>query len=676
MLLGGRLFTGETVSDTLAAVLRADPDWEHLPKDLPRPVSRLLRRALERDPRRRLRDAGDARLELEAALRGEEADVGGPAVGADTAAAPVRVRLWRATALVLLLATAGLGTRVVLDRLAKPTVVRSTILAPPETQLYLAPARPGPATLSRDGRQIAFTAATADGSRSLWVRPVDSLLARELPGTEEAQYPFWSPDGRHVGFFARDSLKKIAVAGGPPVTLCDCAPNGKGGTWSPEGLIVFAPATGSGLRVVSAAGGEPRELTTLDEKTESSHRHPRFLPDGRHFLFLARRNSQGNELRVGSTDGDAPRGLLETPANAEYARGRLLFLRDTTLMAQPFDADRAELGGEAIPLVENVLYLSGAALAVFSSSAEGSLIYQEGTGTASTRLVWRGRDGQELGTLGDEPADERQPALSPDGRLVAVGAWDPDTGTADIWIHDVERNLRTRLTFDAADDFAPRFSPDGRTLVFSSERDGQSATLWTVPVAGTGQPERLAAAGGRTLVATSWSPDGQWIVATAVGGGGAGLDIMVVPAQGGDPEPLIATQFNEAPASVSPDGRWVAYRSDETGRDEVYVTSFPKPGRKWQVSRGEGHMPSWRGDGREIYYRDIRTLYAAAVDGSGETFVPGEVTALFDPPPRFANGRQYEPSRDGQRFLVVEPLQASDASPITLVLNWDAALER
>jgi len=586
----------------------------------------------------------------------------------------VRVRPWRVATVVLLLATLGLGTRVVLDRLATPKVVRSRILAPPDTRLYLAPASPGPATLSRDGRQIAFTAAAADGSRSLWVRPVDSLLARELPGTEVAQYPFWSPDGRYVGFFARDSLKKIAVAGGPPVTLCDCAPNGKGGTWSPEGLIVFAPAGRSGLRVVSAAGGEPRELTTLDEKTEDSHRHPRFLPDGRHFLFLARRNSQGNELRVGSTDGDAPRALLETPANAEYARGRLLFLRDETLMAQPFDADRAELGGEAIPLVENVLHVSGAALAVFSSSAEGSLIYQEGTGTASTRLVWRGRDGEELGTLGDEPADERQPALSPDGRLVAVGASDPDTGTTDVWIHDVERNLRTRLTFDAADDFAPRFSPDGRTIVFSSERDGQSATLWTVPVAGTGQPERLAAAGERTLVATSWSPDGQWIVATAAGSGE--LDIMVVPAQGGEPEPLIATQFGEAPASVSPDGRWIAYRSDETGRDEVYVTSFPKTGRKWQVSRGEGHMPAWRADGREIYYRDARTLYAAAVDGTGETFVPGEVTALFDLPPRFVNGRQYEPSRDGQRFLVVEPLQVTDISPITLVLNWDAELER
>ncbi len=347
-------------------------------------------------------------------------------------------------------------------------------------------------------------------------------------------------------------------------------------------------------------------------------------------------------------------------------------MRDSTLMAQPFDAASRRLSGEAVPLVEGVLQIPGAEVAVFTASAEGTLAYQTGSAVTHRRLVWHDREGRDLGTLG-EPTDQASPRLSPDGRSVAVEVLDPESNNLDIWTYDVGRGVRSRFTFDPAVDDYPIWSPDGRKLVFSSRRGDQKRNaLWVAPVGGAEPPRRLADDASRSLYTGSWSPDGERILVTALAD--KTVDLVVVPAAGGDPQPFIVTGFNEGNGAISPDGRWAAYQSDESGRYEVYVTSFPKPGRKWQVSSHGGTAPAWRGDGRELFFRDDAHLYAAEVDGRGERFDVGQVKQLFALPKPWAHDRQYDVTRDGQRFLVDEPLGASQVSPVTLVLHWDAEL--
>jgi len=676
MLTRRMVFAAETVPDTLAAVLTREIDFTALPEATPPEIRRLLRRCLARKAKSRLHHASDARIVIDEVLAGTTGDEmprsAGPAV--PVVVAPPAPRLWplRASLAALALTTLALGGFVALDRPAPPKVVRASILPPAKAAFYLESTRPGPIALSPDGRHVAFTLRGADGRRALWVRAVDALEARELPATENAHYPFWSPDSKQIGFFTDSQLRKIALAGGPPVTLAR-ADLGKGGSWSPRDLVVFAPSATGPVMVVPAAGGEAKPLTTLvKESGDSSHRHPRFLPDGEHFLFVARK-AKGAEIRIGSLSGGPPVTLLAADSNAEYASGRLLFVRASTLMAQPFDAGTRRLSGEAVPIVEGVLTLPGALVGVFTASAEGSLAYQTGSSTSNVRLVWRDREGKELGALG-EPTPQRYPRISPDGRSVAVHIPDPESGAPDIWIYDVRRDLRSRFTFDPAADQTPQWSPDGQSLAFGSAREGSNVALWTAPVAGT-QPPRKVAAGPRDLSPNGWSPDGERIVATAFGGS-MPTDIVVVPAAGGDPSPLVAAEFNETNAALSPDGRWIAYQSNETGRDEVYVTSFPVPGRKWQVSQGEGTTPAWRGDSREVYYRDGRGLYAAEVDGGKPVLEVGAVRRLFDMPGNFAPARQYDVTPDGKRFLVAEPIDTSDASVVTLVLNWNAELPK
>jgi Tol biopolymer transport system component len=676
MLTRRMVFAAETVPDTLAAVLTREIDFTALPESTPPEIRRLLRRCLSRKARNRLHSASDARIVVEEVLAGTVGDEVPPSAGPalPAVAAPPPPRLWplRAAIAVLALSTLALGGFVALEKPAPAKVVRTSILPPEKSSFYLESTRPGPIALSPDGRHVAFTLRGADGRRALWVRAVDALEARELPATENAHYPFWSPDSKQIGFFTDTQLRKISLAGGPPVTLAK-ADLGKGGTWSPRDLVVFAPSATGPLSVVPATGGEAKPLTAIVAASgDSSHRHPRFLPDGEHFLYVARK-SKGAEIRIGSLSGAPPETLLTADSNAEYASGRLLFVRASTLMAQPFDPRSRRLSGEAVPIVEGVLTLPGALVGVYSSSSEGLLAYQTGSSTSNVRLVWRDREGKELGTLG-EPTPLRHPRISPDGLSVAVHVADLDSGAPDIWIYDVRRGLRSRFTFDPAADQTPQWSPDGQSLTFGSAREGGTIAIWIAPVAGT-QPPRKVAAGPRDLAPTGWSPDGERIVATAFGGNAAG-DILVAPSAGGDLSPLLATEFNESTSALSPDGRWIAYQSNETGREEVYVTSFPVPGRKWQVSQGEGTAPAWRGDGREVYYRDARALYAAEVDGTQSVLEVGAVRRLFDMPGNFAPARQYDVTPDGKRFLVGEPIDTNDASVVTLVQNWNVELRK
>jgi Tol biopolymer transport system component len=476
-----------------------------------------------------------------------------------------------------------------------------------------------------------------------------------------------------VAFFAGGKLKKIAVAGGPPVTLCD-ASNGKNGTWNRQGDIVFTPTHISPLFRVSAAGGEPTALTELDEEAgDVSHRHPVFLPDGRHFLYVARRRGGDREttLRIGSLDGTIDRDLIATPANAAYASGRLLFMRADTLMAQPFDPDSFELSGEAVPLVEQVLEITGAALSGFAVSETGTLIYHTGEAKQNSQLVWKDRRGVELGTLG-EPADQAGIEFSPDGRRVCVRLIGED-GQSDLWIYDTDRGLRSRFTFDPGEDVAAKWSPDGRHIAFASDRDGGVFNLYRKDVSGTGDAERLLS-DERVQFPSDWTPDGKTLVYTQFTPGSLG-DLLVLPVDGDrEPIPLLVTEFAERSARVSPDGRWMAYWSDESGRSEVYVTTFPTPARKWQVSVEGGERPRWTRDGTEIVYLQDKSLIAVTVRSDGDSFEIGAATKLFD----IGAGRdsRWNVTADGERFLInVAPERARDTYALQLAVHWPAMLE-
>jgi serine/threonine protein kinase len=704
MLAGKRAFEGETVSDTLAAILKEDPNWAALPEQTPAAVRRILRRCLQRDARARLHDIADARLELEelaaAASPSFASAVGSSASGyspfeekrpgasPDVASAERTSRergskksfsFFLPWAIAAAFAAAA-GTLVLRARAPEERVYHATINPPEGSVLAVDTTQPGPPVLSPDGRKLAFTARGTDGKVRLYVRSLDSSEAQPLTGTENAQYPFWSPDGRFLGFGADQKLKRIEASGGPPSVLCSITDFPKGGAWSPTGVIVFSPAAGGPLHVVSENGGESKPLTKLDAKRgDNSHRLPVFLPDGKHFLFLARLTSalpaEGHQILVGSLDGGESKALLRSPGAAEYASGYLLFLRDRALMAQPFDPQRLALQGEARPVIENVSLMSGAAKGVFSASQAGVLVVQVGAAVSlGAQLDWTDRLGKTLGTLVDRGAYD-QVSISPDGRSVAVSEIDLKAGTHDIWICDVARNLKTRFTFEPGEELQPRWSPDGRSLVYAAAR-GQQQGFYRKQVEGSGVEELLYAS--ETIkIPSGISPDGKLLAFHQLETE-TNLDIWILPLTGDrKPFPFLKTNFTEANAVFSSDGRWLAYSSNESGRTEVYVAPFPGPGRKWQVSSQGGAYPAWRQGGKEILYQELQSnrIVSVPVTFKGDTPDFGRATELFvATPPLVGIASRFDSTADGKKFIVIRPSQTRDTGSLTLVVNWPAEL--
>jgi WD40 repeat protein len=508
------------------------------------------------------------------------------------------------------------------------------------------------------------------------VRSLDTLAAQSLAGTDGASSPFWSPDSRFLGFFADGKLRKIEVSGGPPTTLCD-APNNRGGTWSRNGMIVFNPANGVALQKVPAAGGAPAAATVLGPD-ETAHRRPFFLPDGRHFLYTATVGGQaGMPLYVASLDSTERKLLLRSDSNnVLYTQGHLLFLRETTLMAQPFDARRLLLTGDAFPIAEQIQTSSTSPPnGLFSASENGVLAYQTGNAVAGSQLVWFDRTGKQLGVVGDT-AVYSDLELSPDGKQAAVSLFQRGGTGRDIWLYDLTRGLRTRFTFDPSGelDLESIWSPDGSRVVFNSNRKGHF-DLYQKASGGAGA-EELLLEDNRDKYPVSWSPDGRFILYIS-NGGPTGNDLFVLPLAGDrKPVPFLQTPFNEAPGQFSPDGRWVVYASDESGRREVYVAPFPGPGGKWQISTGGGANPRWRRDGTEIFYlSDDNKLMAATVNGKGTSFEVGTVKPLFQT--RLTTLRyEYGVSADGQRFLINAAPESVASAPFTVVLNWTAGLKK
>ena len=540
-------------------------------------------------------------------------------------------------------------------------------LPPPEKAAFF-----GPPAVSPDGRRVTFAAKVGERSQ-LWVRDLDSLAARALAGTEGAFNPFWSPDNRFIAFFAGGKLKKVELAGGPAQTLCDAAA-GRGGAWSRTGVIVFTPGIFDGLYRVPGAGGVATPLIALDQSLgEDSLRCPWFLPDGHHFLYTAR-NSDGEKSAIyaGDLGSKEKRRILTAGSNAVYAPpGFVLFLRERTLMAQPFDAGSIQTTADPFPIAEKVDFLANLG-GFFSVSQNGLLAYLSSSG-GNMQLSWFDRGGKPLGTVG-APGNVFSPSISPDASTVAVDRSDSEGGNIDIWLHDLARGATSRFTFGPKQNFGPVWSPDGSRIVFGSNRDG-TVRLYLKPTGGAGKEEVLLSLRG---VPSDWSRDGRFVIFTQ-SDTKARYDIWVLPLSSdrppvpGKPFPFLQTEFNEFGAKLSPDSKWVAYTSNESGQNEVYAQTFPSPGGKSQISTGGGNRPVWRRDGRELFYIAADGKLMAVEVKTGSKLEASAPKPLFD---AHLVSRSFDISPDGRRFLLANPLEDAGHTPMTVVVNWTGEVKR
>jgi serine/threonine protein kinase/Tol biopolymer transport system component len=688
MLARRRAFEGEDMTDTLAAVLRGEPDWTKLPDAVPASVRTLIKRCLDKDRQRRVADIAAAIFVLDEPALSNTATTAG--VGR-----PVRSRerlAWTAATLALSVLTGVTVFLLTRPQVEPPPVIRFSVSPPDGTTFQPVPG--SALALSPDGRRIAFAVVRGGRSGGLAVRSFDAAEPQILADTEGSAplAPFWSPDSRFVAFFSQGKLKKIDLNSGTVQVLCD-APSSAGGTWGPDGTIVFAPEISGGLYRVSSAGGTPTPVTTLDPaRQERSHRFPWFLPDGRRFLFVA----QGPpKVHIGSTEGPERTELASADSRAMYGDGHVLFVRDGTLLAQPFDAARATPTGEPFPVAEDVSYNPVPATASVSVSANGVLAYRTGIRTELSELVWFDRRGNRLSSVG-ERIDQTNVQLSPDGTRVAVSEWDPARDARDIAIYDLTQNgARRKVTLDPADDFNVLWSPDGASVIFNSSRQGQ-LDVYRRSASG-GREELLLDDARNNVYPTSLSSDGRFLVYhTGIAASATGNDLWVLPLYGDrTPIAVAQTSVGEAAGQFSPDGRWIAYQANEFGQSSVVVVPFAAPGQgsgtstppaaradRVRVSTAAGSTPRWRRDGKEIFYSTSTGLMAAEVNGDGAVFQVGAVQPLFDVRRRTAGVRGWGPqfswdvSADGQRFLVNTATETLVPPPATVILNWTASLRR
>ncbi len=666
MATGRRAFEGTSQASLIAAVLKEAPrPMTELQPLTPPALDRVVTQCLAKDPDERWQTAHDVKRELEWIAEGGSS-VGLPAPVA--ARRKSRERLaWVVAALAAAVAAAlGVGVGFMLRAPAEPRQVRFEIAAP-EHFTYVDSPR-----ISPDGRTVAFPASDASGRTAIWLRPLDSLQARPLAGTENPDgRPIWSPDSRHIAFFAGGKLKKVSVEGGPSQIICD-APSGVDGTWSAAGQILY-DGGGEPIRAVAAGGGTPRDVITLS----SDHGHlgvvalPEFLPDGERFVYLEWDTSGNSTMMLGALDGTAPSPLVESVSRVQYVEpGYLLYVRESTLVAQPFDTGVGELTGEPRPVADQV-YASESGQADFSASRDGTLVYRTFT-TNARQLLWRDRTGRELGAVGELEMFGGL-SVSPQGSRLAIDIRPNWADVCDVWIYDLERGGRSRLTFDPKCDIDPLWSPDGTRIAFNSNRSG-TFDLYVKDASGAGE-EQLLLAAGETVTPCDWSRDGRFIALMRLGAD-TGWDIWALPMDGsGDAFPVVQTPFFEGRPRFSPDGCWIAYQSDESGRDEIYVRQFPGPDGRWQVSTSGGRNPWWSADGREIFYLDGAENMVSVAVRAADVFTAALPEVLFKSwlyRGFFRN--RYVMTSDGERFLMMSPPKSQIIPPITVVLNWDVAL--
>jgi Tol biopolymer transport system component len=669
MVTGKRAFEGKSQLSVASAILEKEPEPISAVKPMTPPAfDHAVRRCLAKNPEERWQTARDLALELKwIAEGGSQAGVAGRASAGRSRREAAAWLL--AAALSVLLIGAGAAWWQATNR------------RPPAMYFHTSvPFAANDLALSPDGRTLAMVAYSAQANNYvLWTYEVGGHRTNSLDGTQGASYPFWSPDGKFIGFFADGELKKVEVSGGQPQVLCD-APNGRGGTWNRDGVIVFTPdSLGAGLFRVSSSGGSPLEMTKLDaSRSEQSHRWPVFLPDGKHFLYLGSNFAgllENNAIFLGSLDSQERRLLVSTSANAAYAEpGYLVYLRDNkTLVAQPFDRRRYVLSGEPHTLSDEVLYTPLVNRAVFSVSSGDILVTQTGRGASLSQLTWFDRSGKPAGTVG-MPASFGNVRLSPDGHRVAVDQINPDGRNIDIWIHEPARGATTRLTFDPSPHQAPIWSPDGKQILFSSNRK-VTTRLYLKNADGSGSEEEVADLGTFVPVnAWDWSRDGKHVLFRK------GNELWHLSRPEHVTKPLLQAKWTVRNAQSSPDGRWMAYASNETGSMQVYVSPFLSGNGKWQVSSAGGQEPKWRQDGKELFYVAPEGKMMAVAVKIGASFEASSPVALFQTHRRQPVSSQdvfsYDVSGDGQKFLILTKVDEANAAPLSVLLNWASDIEK
>ena len=653
MLAGARPFPGDEISDTLAGILKSEPPWDTLPRDTPAAIRRLLRRCLQKDRQQRLQHIGDARLEIDEA-RG--------ATAAEPVAAPAgtvrRPLLWMAVA-----AAAALAVGVVAGRqfsiVPEAPEMRLEINMPDGNAMHFA--------IAPDGRAIVYA---RSGRRGLQVREFHDSAWRTLTGTEGAEYPFWSPDGRSLGFFANNRLQRVEVDGGAPQPLATVI-TPAGGTWNRDGVILFVPNDNGGVFQVPAGDGESR-MVTPQRSPPLATRLPQFLPDGRRFLFHVARGGEPAGVYVGELGSDAIQRILPANAPALYGSGHLWFIRDGVLVAQAFDPATLALSGPIMPVADDVrVGLLGNSI---SPSVAGPVAYRvsldRGTPALLRQLVWFDRSGKQVGAVGAPGAAASNPSLSPDGRSLLLQRTVQEN--IDLWLIDLQRNVSSRVTDNPGIDSMPVWSPDNNRVIFNSTSTGEGLAIATLDK--TRAQERLDLPfGDGPKIATDWSADGHFVLYTHFNQS-ATTDVWALSMEGErKPLPVATTRYNEREAQFSPDGKWVAYESDEAGSPEIYLQPFPGPGARQRVSDTGGTQARWRRDGRELYYIAAdETLMAVAIDLTAAPPSVGTPARLFKTnisPIRSISRQQYVVSRDGQRFLILTD-EEGPVPPITLLFNW------
>ncbi len=688
MLAGHPVFDGETVTDILAAVVTREPDWSALPATTPKRVRVLLQRCLQRDPKRRLQAAGEARIVLEEVQTNAGVEESGSAAAPPDAAfaQPAAWRRFGPWGVAILFAISAV--LLAWNQLGRaPSATRRIVaqIPPPEGGSFaLSGGAAQPAVISPNGRELAFIAVGADGKRQLWVRPLGSPTAQPLAGTNDAEFPFWSPDSNSIAFFAHGQLERMSASGGPPLVIA-AAPLGRGGSWGTDGTILFTPNPAGPILRVPASGGTPNPVTKLDlAKNQASERWAQFLPDGKHFLYYGFSYSalkEGRGTFVGSLDGGAAKFLLAGNSNAIYVPpGYLVYIRQGALVAQRFNAATLRLAGPAMPLAGHVEVNRPLMLGLFGVSSNGILAYRAGDSHGEiAKLLWFDRSGKQIGETG-APGDYSAPSLSPDGRKLAVEQITPGaTGGHDIWVYDLARGVGTRLTFSASVNDEPAWSPDGTTIAFASDRSGL-VHLYEKAATGTGKASPLVVDDGMEIH-PGFSSDGRYL---AYERRAVQLDspteIWAKPLFGDRKAfPLVqGSQFVTGAPALSPDGKWLAYESDESGRAEIYVVPFPRGPGKWRISTDGGNSPRWRPDGGELFYLSPDDeIMSVKISQRGARLAIGQATPLFQvaagSPVRY--GWSYDVSANGKRFVVVSQVAQKSNQPFMLVVNWPSLLK-
>lgn len=674
MVTGKRTFEGKTQASIVGQILAVDPpSVSTLRPQTPPGLERVVRLCLDKDPDERIQTAHDLKLQLQAIA---EVPVASPQSPAAKATGQPRLP-WVAAGMLAVAAIAF--ALAYMQSLRSPQVsVHSYILPPEKTTFLLTGTSAGLPVLSPDGLRIVFLARSAESKEMLWIRPLDSAIAQPLSGTDGATYPFWSADSRYVGFFAGSKLNKVNADGGPPQPLCD-ATSGRGGAWNNEGTIIFSPDTTSGLERVNSAGGTCVALTSPDAK-ETSHRWPEFLPDGNHFFYFAHGVTPAESgIYVSALNSKERKLLLPNESNAIYAApGYLLFVRDNTLMAQRLNLRSLDLEAEARPMADHVAVNTSIWRSILTASANGELLYQHGGASTPSQLVWYDASGKRGEPVLPETADYHWPTLSPDGNKLALS--EESNGIADIWVIDLVRNAKTRLTFGPQYSGDPAWWPDGKSIVFSYGPSGVTDSIYRQNSDGTGSKEKLLGTPGMRAIPFSVSPDGRYIAYMRFDPkSNTKYDIWALPMfEQGKPFPLVSTDFNDVTPEFSPDGHWLAYANNESSRYEVYIQPFPNGAGRWQVSTAGGVSPSWRKDGKELYFwaNEQEQMMAVDVRQNGASLELGTPHALFKTATvSFGNGT-YSVSADGKKFVVNTILPQSVSEPLTLITNWPADLKQ